>query len=128
MAVQKYQKVQHIVSKIRSKTPLDGYQVLKSVFPAGTLSGAPKKRAMEIIQALETESRGPYGGGVGYFSFNADMTFAIAIRTLFGRNGTYFAQAGGGIVADSEPEKEFRETYNKLYSILKSIKIAEVRE
>jgi anthranilate synthase component 1 len=127
MKVQKYQKVQHIVSKIRSKTPLDGYQVLKSVFPAGTLSGAPKKRAMKIIQELETESRGPYGGGVGYFSFNGDMTFAIAIRTLFGKDGTYFAQAGGGIVADSQPEAEFKETYNKLYSILKSIKIAEVR-
>ena len=128
MTVQKYQKVQHIVSKIRSKTPLDGYQVLKSVFPAGTLSGAPKKRAMEIIQELETESRGPYGGGVGYFSFNGDMTFAIAIRTLFGRNETYFAQAGGGIVADSQPHKEYMETYNKLYSILKSIKIAEAKE
>jgi anthranilate synthase component 1 len=126
MSIQKYQKVQHIVSKIRSKTPLDGYQVLKSVFPAGTLSGAPKKRAMEIIQELETESRGPYGGSVGYFSFNGDMTFAIAIRTLFGMNNRYFAQAGGGIVADSQPEKEFHETYNKLYSVLKSIKIAEV--
>ena len=125
MTVQKYQKVQHIVSKIRSKTPLDGYQVLKSIFPAGTLSGAPKLKAMQIIQELETESRGPYGGGVGYFSFNGDMAFAIAIRTLFGRNNKYFAQAGGGIVADSQPDNEFRETYNKLYSILKSIKIAE---
>jgi anthranilate synthase component 1 len=128
MTIQKYQKVQHIVSKVRSKTPLDGYQVLKSVFPAGTLSGAPKKRAMEIIQELETESRGPYGGGIGYFSFNGDLAFAIAIRTLFGRNGTYFAQAGGGIVADSQPHEEYMETYNKLYSVLKSIKIAEARK
>lgn len=128
MVIQKYQKVQHIVSKVRSKTPLDGYQVLKSIFPAGTLSGAPKKRAMEIIQNLETESRGPYGGGVGYFSFNGDMAFAISIRTLFGMNNTYFAQAGGGIVADSQPHEEFIETYNKLYSVLKSIKIAEARE
>ena len=128
MTIQKYQKVQHIVSKVQSKTPLDGYQVLKSIFPAGTLSGAPKLRAMQIIQELETESRGPYGGGVGYFSFNGDMAFAIAIRTMFGRNGTYFAQAGGGIVSDSQPDDEFRETYNKLYSVLKSIKIAEARE
>ena len=128
MIVQKYQKVQHIVSKVRSRTPLDGYQILKSVFPAGTLSGSPKKRAMEIIQELETESRGPYGGAVGYFSFNGDMAFAIAIRTLFGRDGTYFAQAGGGIVADSQPHEEYMETYNKLYSILKSIKIAEAKE
>ncbi|MFX1278422.1 MAG: anthranilate synthase component I family protein [Promethearchaeota archaeon] len=128
MTIQKYQKVQHIVSKIRSKTPLDGYVVLKSVFPAGTLSGAPKLRAMEIIQDLETENRGPYGGGVGYFSFNGDMTFAIAIRTLFGMKDKYFAQAGGGIVADSQPDKEYMETYNKLYSVIKSIKIAEVRE
>ncbi|MHA1255224.1 MAG: anthranilate synthase component I family protein [Promethearchaeota archaeon] len=128
MTIQKYQKVQHIVSKIRSRTPLDGYQVLKSMFPAGTLSGAPKLRAMQIIQELETENRGPYGGGVGYFSFNGDMAFAIAIRTLFGMNGTYFAQAGGGIVADSQPHEEYMETYNKLYSVLKSIKIAEARE
>ncbi|HEC37292.1 MAG TPA: anthranilate synthase component I family protein, partial [bacterium] len=127
MTIQKYQKVQHIVSKVRSKTPLDGYQVLKSVFPAGTLSGAPKLRAMQIIQKLETESRGPYGGGIGYFSFNGDMTFAIAIRTLFGKNGTYFAQAGGGIVSDSQPQEEYLETCNKLFSVLKSVKIAEVR-
>lgn len=128
MTIQKYQKVQHIVSKVRSRTPLDGYEVLKSVFPAGMLSGSPKKRAMEIIHTLETEDRGPYGGGVGYFSFNGDMALAITIRTLFGRNSTYFAQAGGGIVADSQPDDEFRETYNKLYSVLKSIKIAEARE
>ena len=128
MSIQKYQKVQHIISKVRSRTPLDGYQVLKSMFPAGTLSGAPKKRAMEIIHELETESRGPYGGGVGYFSFNGDMTFAIAIRTMFGKGGKYFAQAGGGIVADSQPDDEFRETYIKLYSVLKSIKIAEAKQ
>ena len=128
MSIQKYQKVQHIVSKVTSKTPLDGYQVLKSIFPAGTLSGSPKKRAMQIIQELETENRGPYGGGVGYFSFNGDMTFAIAIRTLFGMNGTYFAQAGGGIVADSQPHEEYMETYNKLYSVIKSIKIAEAKK
>jgi anthranilate synthase component 1 len=125
MTIQKYQKVQHIVSKVRSRTPLDGYRVLKSMFPAGTLSGSPKKRAMEIIQELETESRGPYGGAIGYFSFNGDLAMAIAIRTLFGMNGTYFAQAGGGIVADSQPYEEYMETYNKLYSVLKSIKIAE---
>ncbi len=128
MTVQKYQKVQHIVSKIRSRTPLDGYQVLKSMFPAGTLSGAPKLRAMQIIQELETENRSIYGGSIGYFSFNGDLAMAIAIRTLFGRNGTYFAQAGGGIVADSQPEQEYIETYNKLYSVLKSIKIAEAKE
>ncbi|MHA1783705.1 MAG: anthranilate synthase component I family protein [Promethearchaeota archaeon] len=126
MTVQKYRKVQHILSKIRSKTPLDGYQVLKSLFPAGTLSGAPKLRAMQIIHELETESRGPYGGAVGYFSFNGDMTFAIAIRTMFGINGTYFAQAGAGIVVDSQPDKEYQETRDKLYSMLKAIQIAEV--
>ena len=128
MTIQKYQKVQHIVSKVRSRTPLDGYQVLKSMFPAGTLSGAPKKRAMEIIQELETESRGPYGGAIGYFSFNGDLAMAIAIRTMFGKKNKYFAQAGGGIVADSQPEHEYHETYNKLYSVLKSIKIAEAKE
>ncbi len=125
MTIQKYQKVQHIVSRVRSRTPLNGYQVLKSVFPAGTLSGAPKLKAMQIIHNLEAEDRGPYGGGIGYFSFNGDMAFAIAIRTLYGRNKQYFAQAGGGIVADSVPEDEYNETHNKLYSIIKSIKIAE---
>jgi len=128
MTIQKYQKVQHIVSKIRSKTPLDGYQVLKSMTPAGTLSGAPKLSAMRILNSLETESRGPYGGSVGYFSFNGDMVFAIAIRTLFGMKGKYFAQAGGGIVADSQPHEEYMETYNKLYSVLKAVKIAEAKE
>lgn len=128
MTIQKYQKVQHIVSKVRGKTPLDGFQVLKAVFPAGTVSGAPKLRAMQIIQELETEARGPYAGSVGYFSFNGDLAMAIAIRTLFGKCGTYFAQAGGGIVQDSIPENEYRETYMKMYSILKSIKIAEGRE
>ncbi|MBN1217033.1 MAG: anthranilate synthase component I family protein [Candidatus Lokiarchaeota archaeon] len=128
MTIQKYQKVQHIVSKVRSKSPLDGYEILKSVFPAGTLSGAPKLEAMKIINNLETEARGPYGGGTGYFSFNGDMAFAITIRTLFGKNGLYFAQAGGGIVADSQPENEYMETYNKLYSVIKSIKIVEADE
>jgi len=128
MSIQKYRKVQHIVSKVRSRTPLDGFDVLKSMTPAGTLSGAPKKRAMEIIQELETESRGPYGGAIGYFSFNGDLAMAIAIRTMFGKGDKYFAQAGGGIVADSQPEQEFRETYNKLYSVLKSIKIAEASD
>ncbi|MHA1269451.1 MAG: anthranilate synthase component I family protein [Candidatus Helarchaeota archaeon] len=128
MKIKRYQKVMHIVSKVRGKTPLDCYKVLKSIFPAGTLSGAPKLRAMEIIQKYETENRGPYGGIVGYFSFNGDMDFAIAIRTLFGMNFNYFAQAGGGIVADSQPYQEFLETYNKMYSILKSIKIAEAKQ
>jgi anthranilate synthase component 1 len=128
MSIQKYKKVQHIVSKIRSRTPLDGFDVLKSMTPAGTLSGAPKKRAMEIIQELETENRSFYGGSIGYFSFNGDMAFAIAIRTMFGKGDKYFAQAGGGIVADSQPEEEFKETYIKLYSVLKSIKIAEGSE
>ena len=128
MTIQKYQKVQHIVSKVRSRTPLDGFEVLKSVFPAGTLSGAPKKRAMEIIQELETESRGAYGGSIGYFSFNGDLAMAIAIRTMFGKGKKYFAQAGGGIVADSQPHEEYMETYNKMYSVLKAIKIAEVKK
>ena len=126
--IRKYRKVMHIISKVRSKTPLDCFQVLKSVFPAGTLSGAPKLRAMEIIQELETENRGPYGGVVGYFSFNGDMDLAIAIRSLFAHNDEYFAQAGGGIVADSKPYQEFVESSNKLHSVLKSIKIAESRE
>ncbi|MHA1233014.1 MAG: anthranilate synthase component I family protein [Candidatus Helarchaeota archaeon] len=128
MKIKKYRKVMHLVSKVQGKTPFNCFKVLKSIFPAGTLTGAPKLRAMQIIQEYETENRGPYGGVVGYFTFNGDMDFAIAIRTLFGINSNYFAQAGSGIVADSQPYLEFLESHNKMYSILKSIKIAEAKE
>ena len=125
MTIQKYQKVQHIVSKVRSRTPLDGYEVLKSVFPAGTLSGAPKIRAMEIIDELEPTRRGPYGGAVGYFSFSGNADTAITIRTLVVKDGLGYIQAGAGIVADSVPERENQECLNKAKALLKAIELAE---
>lgn len=116
MAVEKYSHVQHIVSRVegilqKGSEPADA---LFSVFPAGTVSGAPKIRAMEIIDELEPSRRGPYGGAVGYFSYNGSLDSALSIRTLFRRGKEAFLQAGGGIVHDSDPEKEFAETESKL--------------
>ncbi|GAB4320241.1 MAG: anthranilate synthase component I [Promethearchaeota archaeon] len=125
MTVRRYKHVMHIVSKVQSRTQFHGIDVLKNVFPAGTLTGAPKLRAMEIIQRLEPDSRGPYGGVVGYFALNGDCDWAIAIRTLFVHGRTYVAQAGAGIVADSDPRAEWRETRNKLASPLKALEAAE---
>ena len=120
MNVERYSHVQHIVSRVegrlsRSRTPVDA---LFSIFPAGTVSGAPKIRAMEIIEELEPFRRGPYAGAVGYYSFNGCLDSAIAIRTLFCDRDRAFLQAGGGIVYDSDPEKEFAETENKMGALL----------
>ncbi|MDH2906177.1 MAG: anthranilate synthase component I family protein [Methanomassiliicoccales archaeon] len=120
MNVERYSHVQHIVSRVEgrlssSKTPVDA---LFSIFPAGTVSGAPKIRAMEIIEELEPFRRGPYAGAVGYYSFNGYLDSAISIRTLFCERDRAFLQAGGGIVYDSDPEKEFTETENKMGALL----------
>jgi len=120
MNVERYSHVQHIVSRVegrlnREKTPVDA---LFSIFPAGTVSGAPKIRAMEIIEELEQFRRGPYAGAVGYYSFNGCLDSAISIRTLFCNRDRAFLQAGGGIVYDSDPEKEFTETENKMGALL----------
>jgi len=120
MKVERYSHVQHIVSKVegvlqKEKDPVDA---LFSVFPAGTVSGAPKIRAMEIIDELEHFSRGPYAGAVGYYSFNGCLDSAISIRTLFCSGHTAFLQAGGGIVYDSRPESEYVETENKMRALL----------
>ncbi|MHA1341183.1 MAG: anthranilate synthase component I family protein [Promethearchaeota archaeon] len=123
--VKKFPNIMHLISKIRSISYLDPFTVLKSMFPAGTVSGAPKKRAMEIIHELEKEDRGPYAGTVGYISFIGDMDMAISIRTIFNKNTKYIAQAGAGIVADSIPSLEYLETQNKLKGVLNSIPIAE---
>ncbi|MBR4318511.1 MAG: chorismate-binding protein, partial [Oscillospiraceae bacterium] len=97
---------------------------LQAVLPAGTLSGAPKVRAMEIIDELENKKRGLYGGTVGYFGYNGDMNTCIAIRTILFRNGKAYVQSGAGIVADSDPEKEFAETNQKAKAMLNAIKEA----
>ncbi len=120
MNVERYSHVQHIVSRVegrlsRSRTPADA---LFSVFPAGTVSGAPKIRAMEIIEELEPFRRGPYAGAVGYYSYNRCLDSAISIRTLFCDRDKAFLQAGGGIVYDSDPEREFTETENKMGALL----------
>ena len=102
----------------------ESYDALKAVFPAGTVSGAPKPRAMEIIEELEPTRRGPYAGAVGYFSYNDNADFAITIRTLFADKEEAHIQAGAGIVADSVPEREWLETENKAQALMKALEMA----
>jgi anthranilate synthase component 1 len=120
MGIEKYSHVQHIVSNISAE--LDGgknaFDVFRSSFPAGTVSGAPKIRAMEIIEEMEKSRRGIYAGGVGYFDFSGNLDFAISIRTMFTVGNKAYFQAGAGIVADSVPEREFIETENKLGALV----------
>jgi len=104
---------------------MTAFDALRACFPAGTVSGAPKIRAMEIIAELEPEKRGPYAGAVGYFSFSGNMDMAIAIRTMVMTKGTAYIQAGGGIVYDSVPEQEYEESMNKARALLKAIQQAE---
>jgi anthranilate synthase component 1 len=122
MVIEKYSHVQHIVSSVEGKLKpgMNNYDVLRATFPAGTLSGAPKVRAMELIDELEPVKRGLYGGAVGYLSFNGEMDLAIAIRTGLIRNGTLYVQAAAGIVADSLPESEWQETENKARAVLRA--------
>ena len=126
-SIERYSHVMHIVSNVRGvlKKGLDCFDVLEAAFPAGTLSGAPKIRAMEIIDELEPTRRGLYGGTVGYISFNGNMDTAIAIRTLLVKGNTAYLGVGAGIVADSVPESEFEETMNKGRALLKAIEVAE---
>ncbi len=126
-AIERYSHVMHIVSNVQGelKEGFDGYDVLAATFPAGTLSGAPKVRAMEIIEELEPTKRGLYGGAVGYISFSGNMDTAIAIRTLLIKKNTAYLGVGAGIVADSVPENEFEETMNKGKALLKAIELAE---
>lgn len=126
MKVERYSQVMHIVSDVKGmlrddKTALDA---LLSVLPAGTLSGAPKVRAMEIIDELETTKRGLYGGTVGYLGFDGNIDTCIAIRTVLFKNNRAYVQAGGGIVADSVPEKEFEESENKARAVINAIEQA----
>ncbi len=126
MAVEKYSHVQHIVSNVTGelKDGVDSFDVLGASFPAGTVSGAPKVRAMQIIEELEPTKRGAYAGAVGYFAFNMDMDFAITIRTIIIQDGKAYVQAGAGIVADSDPEREYQECVNKGKGMIKAIELA----
>jgi anthranilate synthase component 1 len=117
----------HIVSNVegRLKPELDALAVLRATFPAGTVSGAPKVRAMEIIDELEPVKRGIYAGAVGYLGFHGDMDLAIAIRTAVIKDGQIHVQAGAGIVADSDPASEWQETQNKAHAQLHAAEMAE---
>jgi len=129
MRVEKYSHVMHLVSEVRAildKKRFDVYDVLKSTFPAGTVSGAPKIRAMEIIDELENSKRSLYAGAIGYFSFSHNLDTCIAIRTLLLKDGYAYVQAGAGIVADSVPKEEYQESVNKASALMEALK--EVRK
>lgn len=125
--VENYSHVMHIVSTVSGELQeeFDAVDIFKACFPAGTVSGAPKVRAMEIIDELENTQRGPYAGAIGYFDFSGRMDTCITIRTIIVKNGTAYWQAGGGIVADSNPKCEFEETENKARALLIAITLAE---
>jgi len=127
MDVERYSHVMHLVSHVqgRLRPGLTQFDALRACFPAGTVSGAPKIRAMEIITELEPDKRGPYAGAVGYFSFSGNLDTAITIRTIVMTGDTAYVQAGGGIVADSVPEREYQESLNKAQALLKAIEQAE---
>jgi anthranilate synthase component 1 len=128
--IERYSHVMHIVSNVRGRlrAGCDAIDLLRATFPAGTLTGAPKVRAMEIIEEVEPERRGLYGGSVGYFDFHGNMDMCIAIRTLLVRGGRIHVQAGGGVVADSDPEKEYQETLYKARAALAAVERAAGRE
>lgn len=125
MNVHYYSHVMHMVSTVEGlkNDSEDSFSILSHFLPAGTLSGAPKIRAMEIIEELEDKKRGPYGGAIGYFGFDGDLDMCIAIRTMLIKEDKVFLQAGAGIVADSIPEKEFEECRNKIQSLVHAIEI-----
>jgi anthranilate synthase component 1 len=127
MIVERYSHVMHIVSNVTALLAegSDAFDVIKATFPAGTLSGAPKVRAMEIIEETEPTTRGAYGGCVCYFSFSGNMDSCITIRTFVIKDGKVYIQAGAGIVADSNPETEYQETVNKVKALVKSVELAE---
>ncbi len=127
MHVERYSHVMHIVSNVTGQldTTKTSYDVLRACFPAGTVSGAPKIRAMQIIDELEPTRRGPYAGAVGYFSFSGNMDMCINIRTVVVKKHQAFIQAGAGIVADSNPEHEYEETCNKAQAMMKAVELAE---
>ncbi len=127
MVIERYSHVMHIVSNVCGELNggMDAFDLVRATFPAGTLSGAPKVRAMQIIDELEPVRREIYGGAVGYVSFSGNMDLAIAIRTLVVKDGKFHLQAGAGIVADSDPAAEYQETVNKARAVVRAVEIAE---
>ncbi len=127
MAIEKYSHVMHLVSSIRARLRpgKNAFDVLRAAFPAGTVTGAPKVRAMEIIAELERDDRGPYAGAVGYVSFSGNLDTCITIRTILMKDGRAYVQAGAGIVADSNPRREYQETINKAKGCLAALELAD---
>jgi anthranilate synthase component 1 len=127
MTIERYSHVMHIVSQVTGelKDECTVYDVMKACFPAGTVSGAPKIRAMQIIEELEPTHRGPYAGAVGYFGFSGNMDTCINIRTIVIKNRQAYIQAGAGIVADSDPTREYEETCSKARAMMRGIEMAE---
>jgi anthranilate synthase component 1 len=130
MAIERYSHVMHIVSNIEGEIDpkYDPYDLLRAVFPAGTVSGAPKVRAMQLIDRLEPTRRGPYGGAVGYFGFSGNLDCGIILRTIVIDGGRAYIQSGAGIVYDSDPEYEYNECMNKARGLVKAIEMAEQGE
>ena len=128
MALQKFSHVTHISSTVQGKLKdgLNSVDAIRSILPAGTLSGAPKVRAMEIIEELEEERRGIYGGGIGYIGYDGNLDTCIAIRTVVKKEGIAYVQAGGGVVLDSDPATEYQESVNKASALFEAMK--KVRE
>jgi anthranilate synthase component 1 len=126
MRVERFSHIMHLVSSVEGDLSpgTSSLDVFRATFPAGTLSGAPKPRALEIIDELEPAQRGVYGGVVGYFGFSGDVDLAIAIRTATILGGTAYVQAGGGLVADSDPASEFLESQNKAAAPLRAVAVA----
>jgi anthranilate synthase component 1 len=126
MSIEKYSHIMHIVSNVVGdlRPDLRPIDALRACFPAGTLSGAPKIRAMQIISELEPEGRGAYGGAIGFFGYNGNVETAITIRTAIVRDGVAHVQAGGGIVADSDPTQEYQESVSKAQAVLTSVSLA----
>ena len=129
MYVERYSHVMHLVSNLRGRLreDVDCFDTLMACFPAGTLSGAPKVRAMEIIDELEPTRRGIYGGAILYLDFSGNLDSCIGLRTLVLKNGHAYVQAGAGIVADSVPEREYEECVNKARAPLRALEVAEAR-
>ena len=127
MVIERYSHVMHIVSSVsgRLRVDKDQFDLLRATFPAGTVSGAPKIRAMQIIDEVEPTRRGTYAGAIGYFSYSGDMDTCITIRTILMQGDTAYVQAGGGVVADSDPTKEYQETQNKAMAMIKALTAAE---
>ena len=127
MEIEKYSHVMHIVSNVigRLRPESDGFDLLRAAFPAGTVTGAPKIRAMQIIEELEAMRRGPYAGTIGYFSFGGNMDTAITLRTIVMKGDTAYLQAGAGIVADSVPEREYEECKAKAQALVRALELAQ---